>query len=262
MKILRDDNVTTFKYSFVLASVAIATLISINTSAFASDMDDSIESSFKKSFVYKTYLKDEKIKITSKEGAVVLSGEVFDDAHKPMAGSTAEALSGVKSVDNKIVIREDRLPENSDTWIRMKVQTALVFHSQVSATKTEVYVTDGVVTLKGIASSAARRDLTTEYAKKVEGVKRVVNNMKLAKPETMGEKIDDASITAQVKMTLILHSSTSAIRTSVSTKDGVVTVSGKAQNSAEIDLVTKLAEDVDGVSHIINTMSVDPSLKN
>lgn len=261
MKTLNNDNVTTFRYSFVLASIAVATLLSFNTSAFASDIDNNIESSFKKSFVYKTYLKDENIKITSKDGVVVLSGEVFEETHKPMAESTAEALMGVKSVDNKIVIREDRLAENSDTWIRMKVQTALVFHSQVSASKTEVYVTDGVVTLKGMASSAARRDLTTEYAKKVEGVKRVVNKMKLAKSETMGEKIDDASITGQVKMTLLLHSSTSAIRTSVSTKEGVVSIGGKAQNNAEIDLVTKLVEDVDGVVNVINTMSVDTTLK-
>lgn len=231
-------------------------------SAYATDLDTQIESSFKKSFVYKTYLKDEHIKITSKEGVVTLSGEVLDDVHKPMAGNTAEAIAGVKSVDNQIVIREDRLPENSDTWIRMKVQTALVFHSNVSASKTEVTVKNGVVTLKGEASSSAKKELTTEYAKNVEGVKSVINTMKLSKPETMGEKIDDASITAQVKMTLVLHASTSAIRTSVSTKDGVVTVSGKAQNAAEVDLVTKLVEDVDGVFKIINTMSIDGPLKN
>jgi len=249
------------KYSFIAAAI-VALILSMSISAYASDMDDQIESSFKKSFVYKTYLKDEHIKIASKEGVVTLSGEVFDDAHKPMAGNTAEAITGVKSVDNKIVIREDRLPENSDTWIRMKVQTALVFHSNVSASKTEVTVKNGVVTLKGEASSSAKKELTTQYAKEVEGVKSVINNMKLAKPESMGEKMDDASITAQVKMTLLLHSSTSAIRTSVTTKDGVARVSGKAQNAAEVDLVTKLVEDVDGVIGVVNTMSIDASLKN
>lgn len=248
------------RYSFVMAAI-VAVILMMSISAYASELDDRIETSFKKSYVYKTYLKDEQIKISSKDGVVTLSGSVFEDTHKPMAQNTAEALTGVKSVDNQIVIREDRLAENSDTWIRMKVQTALVFHSNVSASKTEVYVQNGVVTLKGEAASAARKELTTEYAKNVEGVKSVINNMKLAKPETMGEKIDDASITAQVKMTLVLHASTSAIRTSVSTKDGVVTVSGKAQNAAEIDLVTKLVEDVDGVLKIINTMSIDPSLQ-
>lgn len=251
----------TMKYSFIAAAI-VAVILSTSISAYASDMDDQIESSFKKSFVFKTYLKDEHIKIASKEGVVTLSGEVFDDAHKPMAGNTAEAITGVKSVDNQIVIREDRLPENSDTWIRMKVQTALVFHSNVSASKTEVSVKNGVVTLKGEAESSAKKELTTQYAKKVEGVKSVINNMKLSKSETMGEKIDDASITAQVKMTLLLHSSTSAIRTSVTTKDGVAMVSGKAQNAAEVDLVTKLVEDVDGVIGVVNTMSIDASLKN
>lgn len=248
-------------YSFVLAAI-VAVILMMSISAYASDLDDSIETSFKKSYVYKNYLKDEHIKISSKDGVVTLSGEVFEDMHKPMAQNTAEAISGVKSVNNQIVIREDRLPENSDTWIRMKVQTALVFHSNVSASKTEVSVKNGVVTLKGEAGSSAKKELTTEYAKNVEGVKSVINNMKLTKPETMGEKMDDASITAQVKMTLVLHASTSAIRTSVTTKDGVVTVSGKAQNAAEIDLVTKLVEDVDGVIKIINTMSIDATLKN
>jgi len=71
----------------------------------------------------------------------------------------------------------------------------------VRATKTEVNVTDGVVTLSGEASSLAQKELTTEYAKDVEGVKDVKNEMTIAKSpakpdETIGEKIDDASITA------------------------------------------------------------------
>ena len=251
---MKKLNLTTFRRSLVLASAA---FVLLSTSAFASDSDKNIESSFKKSFVYKTYLKDEHIMISSKEGVVTLTGQVLDDMHKPMAGNTAEALAGVKSVDNQIVVLKERLPENSDTWIRMKVQTMLVFHNQVSARKTDVTVKNGVVTLKGIAASSAQRELTTEYAKNVEGVKSVTNNMKLVKAETLGDKIDDASITAQVKMTLVLHTSTSAINTNVTTKDGVVMVSGIAQNAAEIELVTKLVEDVDGVLKILNTMSIE-----
>lgn len=248
--------------SLVLSSI-VAALLATSVSAFASESDDKIESSFKKSFVYKTYLKDENIKIVSKDGVVTLSGKVFDEVHKPMAQNTAEAIGGVKSVENLIVIREDKLPENADTWIKMKVQTALVFNSNVSASKTEVSVKNGVVTLRGEADSLAKKELTTEYAKKVEGVKSVLNQMKLTKAEkTLGEKMDDASITAQVKMTLLLHSSTSALRTTVTTKDGLVIVEGVAQNSAEQDLVTKLVEDVDGVVDVINKMTVTEVKKN
>jgi len=51
----------------------------------------------------------------------------------------------------------------------------------------------------------------------------------------MSGKIDDASITAQVKMALLLHRSTSALTTTVATKHGVTTVGGKAKNLAEKD---------------------------
>jgi len=122
-------------------------------------------------------------------------------------------------------------------------------------------VKDGIVTLQGDAISQAQKDLTTEYAKDVEGVKDVNNEMTVTetskKTQTVGEKIDDASITAQVKMTLLYHRSTSAINTKVGTKRGVVTLSGKAGNAAEKDLATKLANDVNGVKSVKNLMTIE-----
>lgn len=236
------------------AAMAAAVLISTAIPLFASETDDRIESSFKKSYVYKTYLTDENIKMSSKDGVVTLSGDVLDEAHKPMAQDVAEALPGVKSVENTIVIKNDK----SDTWLKMKVQSALLFHSNVDAGNTNIFVKDGIVTLKGKAASPAQKELTTEYAKDVEGVKAVKNEMTISKDkDTIGEKIDDASITAQVKMTLMMHSSTGVLRTSVTTSNGVVSVGGKARNEAEKHLVTKLAEDVQGVISVINKMTIE-----
>jgi osmotically-inducible protein OsmY len=73
---------------------------------------------------------------------------------------------------------------------------------------------------------------------------------------TVGDKIDDASITAQVKSSLLSHSSTSAMHTGVSTTDGVVTLTGVAKNDAEKSLVTKLATDINGVTSVINNMTI------
>ena len=78
-----------------------------------------------------------------------------------------------------------------------------------------------------------------------------------AAPEaTIGDKIDDASITAQVKSSLLSHRSTSSLHTTVSTTDGVVTVTGIAKNNAEKSLVTKLATDINGVTSVINNMTI------
>ena len=124
---------------------------------------------------------------------------------------------------------------------------------------TEVDTKDGIVTLRGKATGQAQKDLTTEYAKDIDGVKDVHNEMTVAQPSkpssTVGSKIDDASITAMVKMTLLYHRSTSALNTSVTTNKGMVTLSGKASNEAQLDLATKFAKDVKGVKSVKNRMT-------
>jgi hyperosmotically inducible protein len=242
--------------SIKLAAMA---LLALSVPAFASEMDSRIESSAKESYVFKTYLKGDDIKIQSKDSAVTMTGTVSEESHKSLARDTVEGLPGVKSVDNRLEVKGESPAKNSDAWLTTKVKTTLLFHQSVSA-MTEVNTKDGIVTLRGDADSQAQKDLTTEYVKDVEGVKDVNNEMTvtkaLKKTETVGEKIDDASITAQVKMSLLYHRSTSALNTKVETKDGVVTLSGKAANEAEIKLATKLAKDVNGVKDVNNRMTI------
>jgi osmotically-inducible protein OsmY len=176
-----------------------------------------------------------------------------------------EGLPGVKSVDNQLKVSGEQPAEHSDTWISMKVKSALLFHRNVSATGTKVYVKDGIVTLQGEASSLAQKELTTEYAKDIDNVKDVKNEMTVATTvtapgTTTGDKVDDASITAEVKAALLSRRSTSALHPQVSTKDGAVTLSGIAQNDAEKRLVTRLVADLNGVTSVINNMTEDASI--
>ena len=248
-------------YSLTLI-VAAGALCAASTSLRASELDDRIESSASKSYVFKTYLKDDAIKTESKSGAVTLTGTVAEESHKSLAENTVAGLPGVKSVNNLLAVKGEAQAEHSDGWLGVKVKTALLFHRNVRATKTDVNVSDGIVTLSGEALSLAQKELTTEYASDVEGVKAVKNDMTVAKSpapatETLGEKIDDASITAQVKASLLAHRSTSALKTKIETTEGVVTVSGIAKNPAEKSLVTKLINDINGVTSVINNMTIE-----
>jgi hyperosmotically inducible protein len=144
----------------------------------------------------------------------------------------------------------------------MKVKSALLFHRNVSASGTSVYVKNGVVTLQGEARSMAQKELTGEYARDIDNVKEVQNNITVASAPpssdaTITDKIDDASITAQVKSSLLSHHSTSAIHTKVITADGVVTITGVAKNPAEKALVTKLVTDINGVTSVVNNMTIE-----
>lgn len=239
-----------------------AALLAMTAPVHAAKQTDSrIESSARQSYVFKTYLKTDDIKVQSKDGAVVLTGTVTENFHKSLAQDTVAGLPGVNSVDNRLETKGAPATANSDAWLRDKVKITLSFHRSVSALSTEVDVKDGVVTLRGTAASDAQKELTTEYTRDVEGVKGVLNQITVVKTSknerTVGNKIDDSSITAQVKMTLLYHRSTSVLNTTVKTKLGVVTLDGKARNVSEKDLATKLASDVNGVKEVKNRMSIE-----
>jgi hyperosmotically inducible protein len=245
----------------VTLMMAAAALLAISVPLHASTMDDRIESTARDSYVFKTYLKGDDIKIQSRDGVVTLTGIVSEEYHKSLAQETVAGLPGVETVDNRLEVKGAPPTANSDEWLRDKVKVALLFHRSVSGFITEVNVKDGIVTVQGEATSQAQKDLTTEYAKDVEGVKGVNNEMTVTetskKTRTVGETIDDTSITAQVKITLLYHRSTSALNTSVTTVKGVVTLGGKASNAAELNLATKLANDVNGVKGVKNLMTIE-----
>ena len=245
-----------------LILVAASALLLAGAPLRASETDDRIESSAKKSYVFKHYLTDDSIKTESQNGVVTLTGTVAEESHIGLASDTVSGLPGVKSVDNQLTVKGEAPAKHSDTWIAMKVKTALLFHRNVRATKTDVNVRDGIVTLSGEASSTAQKKLTTEYAKDIDNVKEVKNEMTVVNTpakadETTGEKIDDASITAQVKASLLSHQSTRGLKTKVETTDGVVTINGIAKNPAEKSLVTRLATDVNGVTSVVNNMIIE-----
>lgn len=239
---------------------AAAALLILGMPAQASKADKRIVSTARHSYIFKTFLKNDDLGIESKNGDVILTGIVADHFNRSLAEETLAGISGVKRVDNRLELKGAPPTANSDAWVRDKVKGALSFHRSVNADKTDVAVRDGIVTLQGETESFAQKDLTTEYARDVEGVKDVHNEMTVTgssnKARTVGQKIDDASITAQVKMTLLYHRSTSALNTKVETKRGVVTLYGKASSSAEKDLAAKFAGDINGVKGVKNRMTI------
>lgn len=231
------------------------TLIASPLVLFASSAtDNKIEEAAKASYNYRTVLEDH-VKVKAKDGVVTLTGTVQDKDAKALAADTVENLPGVIGVKNEIKV-ESAYPEKSDGWMAFKIRGRLLVKGNVSASTTKVEVKEGHVTLNGTADNLAQKELTAIYAKDIDGVKSVQNDIVVTDKPTVGEKIDDASITSQVKYALLTHKSTSALKTKVVTSDGVVLVTGDAASDAEKSLVTKLAGDVRGVTKVSNNMIV------
>jgi len=241
-------------YQILVSSIIATSAVAL----FASDTDSKIENAAKASFNYRTVL-EEKVTVKSNDGIVTLTGIVADRDLKSLAEDTVTNLPGVLRVDNQIKV-DSALKEHSDAWIAWKIRYQLLVRSNVSNRSVVVDVKDGVVILTGTAANLAEKELTEVYAKEMTGVKSVRNEMiVLAIPvgtPTVAEAIDDASITTQVKYALFNHKSTSALKTKVTTTEGVVAISGVAANDAEKSLVGKLAGTIRGVKSVDNNMTV------
>jgi osmotically-inducible protein OsmY len=241
-----------------LTHLLLSSLMATSAVALFASTDSKIEDAAKASYNYRTVL-DGKVTVKSNDGIVTLTGIVADRDMKSMAEDTVSNLPGVQRVDNQITL-DPALKEHSDSWIALKLHTQLIVRADVSNANTTINVKDGVVTLTGTAENQAQKDLTGEYAKEIDWVKSVKNDLVVTasptKSETVGESIDDASITTQVKYALFSHKSTSALKTKVATNDGAVVISGEANNDAEKTLVTKLTKSIRGVKSVSNDMTV------
>jgi osmotically-inducible protein OsmY len=75
---------------------------------------------------------------------------------------------------------------------------------------------------------------------------------------TVGETIDDATITARVKTALLNDPEVAGLRIDVDTAKGVVTMSGVVRSQNEVQRAIQIARNVGGVVDVRSTLQVNP----
>ena len=78
-----------------------------------------------------------------------------------------------------------------DGWLVMKVHSEMVDEDVLSGSNIDVDVKNGVVTLQGTVPSEAARARALAVAKANDGVKNVVDQLKIAPPRS-GDRMDRA----------------------------------------------------------------------
>jgi osmotically-inducible protein OsmY len=76
--------------------------------------------------------------------------------------------------------------------------------------------------------------------------------------KSVGETIDDSTITAQVKTSLLNDKDVGGLRIDVDTFKGIVTLSGAVKTTVERDKAVGLAQKVAGVKDVKSTLQVIP----
>jgi len=76
--------------------------------------------------------------------------------------------------------------------------------------------------------------------------------------KTIGETIDDTTITTRVKTSMLNDPAVGGTSIDVDTYKGVVTLSGRVKSAAEHDQALALARKVDGVTDVKDALQVIP----
>ncbi len=114
------------------------------------------------------------------EGHVTLSGVVKSTEEANRAVRLAKTVQGVKGVRNNLQVGDRSFSDAmSDSWVSSKVKSALVAEPGVRSLNIDVDVYLGVVTLTGLVDSQTERTKALAVARRIEGVKRVVDNLKV-----------------------------------------------------------------------------------
>jgi len=124
-------------YKPLVIMLTAALLIVLGMPVHASKMDSRIEKTARQSYIFKTFLQYDDIKIESKDGNVTLTGIVADNFNKSLAGETMASIAGVRSVDNRLEIKGSSPIANSDAWLHDKVKGTLMFHMTIEVPKTK-----------------------------------------------------------------------------------------------------------------------------
>lgn len=218
------------------------------------------------------YLRANDIKVVVHDGNATLTGKVDENVNKELAKEIALGVSGIKDVDNQIIVESDYSPAPAsertygelvdDASITAAIKSKLLWSKNTEGHQTEVTTKAGKVTLKGTADSAAARELVGNMALNTRGVVSVDNQLVVAaaKPDMADkarssaneaeQEISDAWITTKVKTTLLYSTNVRGTDITVNTTNGVVTLNGRVDSGAERALAISLAENVRGVKSV------------
>lgn len=128
-------------------------------------------------------------------------------------------------------------------------------------------VKDGKATITGTVQEDLSKELANEIALGVDGITEVDNQIKVVsdlrrdskkRASSLGQEIDDATITATIKSKLMWSKYTSGFATNVETEFGRVHLTGSADSAQAKRVAGSLAADTRGVVSVSNALTLSP----
>jgi hyperosmotically inducible periplasmic protein len=175
----------------------------------------------------------------------------------------------------------------NDAWITTQIHAKFFLDPDIKSRNINVDTTTGIVTLRGEVHSAAEHNQALAKAKATEGVKRVIDKLTITpgdRPITadirdkaaaslprdkeqikaqaktaadrVGKEISDTWITTQIEAMYFLDREVKGMEIHVTTKGGMVTLSGAVDSEAVRRKAIADARSIEGVKQVVDKLSM------
>jgi osmotically-inducible protein OsmY len=227
------------------------------------------------------------------DGQVTLEGSAASDDARRRAEQLAEDVDGVRTVQNRLEVNEERQAAASARtdarddvnagWITTKIQAQYFMTTDVRARSIDVTTSDtGVVTLAGEVESQESRRRAEEIARQTDGVRQVENQLRVVPDRDAdrtadtraaadadrtdvadrrdGEPVNDGWLTTKIQAKYFLDTDVAGRRIDVDSNNGLVTLTGEVRTEAERRQAVAIARNTDGVRDVTDRLRLVPDL--
>jgi len=153
----------------------------------------------------------------------------------------------------------------SDATTLASVKAALALHRDLSRRPISVRARGGVVTLTGEVASSDEKQEVEDLVSSVDGVDDVENLVSVSpdlssdepgNQRSLGDRLDDATLTAKVKAAFALHRELKNLDVNVHAREGTVYLEGTVENPSLAEAALAWARTVDGVQDVENLLDI------
>lgn len=215
------------------------------TTAGSSDLADRIE----QVWAANKSLADADIDVRVEGTRVILEGEVANASQRQTAERLAKRVKGVTAVENQIALRMASAPTNNE---RQGTRGSVLAGDAKDTARVAADKTEDAAEKTGSAvgrAAEATKDAVVAGAKKTADV--VTNDVP--------EKIDETWITSKIAGKINADDALEHVDVDVKVNANVVTISGDVPSTALRDRVLRIARETEGVSRVVDRMTVKAS---
>jgi len=188
----------------------------------------------------------------SRHARVLLVGVLFASLQR---GGSIMAGAGAGPIEEEVgerTLSQQLEDESIETKAKVNINAASDGYEDAHLS---IVSFNGFVLLVGQVPSEDLKTLATDVVRKIDGVRRIYNELEVGPETSAGTRTNDTWITTQVKTKLLARSDTPGTRVKVVTENSVVYLMGLL-SAAEADRVALEAAEVSDAERVVKLFEI------